>query len=262
LRKEESEMNKMKGIAVVLSFAAVVCFVFSLSQAGKGGEPGPSEPSEPPGQGGFPPGQGGFPPGLSFKVDYVETDPIWQMTQQGTNISVYWADHELNPRFAIYDTEGNNHLASEDEYPGESHCDDVVLDKETGLVWKRCGSCGSNYNAFRPAMTCHRYPAGKKYGWRLAAIEELQSLADGSGLSPDGIAPGHPFYILTDRYYISSTTLGWQQLGWKFGTNELRLLDSYEEDPNHTDPDDYYCCWCVRGGRSHDGHSIEFAWGP
>jgi hypothetical protein len=250
LRKEESEMNKMKGIAVVLSFAAVVCFVFSLSQAGKGGNPGPNQPPEPP-------GQPGFPPGLSLKIDIVETDPIWQMTQVG-NISVSWADHELNPRFAIYDTEGNNHLASEDEYPGESHCDDVVLDKETGLVWKRCGSCGSNYNAFRPAMTCHRYPAGKKYGWRLAAIEELQSLADGTGLSPDGVALGHPFYFNTNKYYMSSTTLGSTQLGWKFGTNQLRQLESYVEDPNHQEPDDYYCFRCVRGGRGHDADSIEF----
>ena len=45
--------------------------------------------------------------------------PWWDITEAD------WVDHGPNPRFAIYGGGTGN------------HADDVVFDKETGLVWER-----------------------------------------------------------------------------------------------------------------------------
>ena len=52
--------------------------------------------------------------------------PIWKITQKQSAKSVKWVDHDPNPRFAIYDTQ-----------TPDDPSDDLVLDKETGLVWAR-----------------------------------------------------------------------------------------------------------------------------
>jgi hypothetical protein len=235
-------MNKMKRTAFVLSFAVVVCFVFSLSQAGKGGNPGVNPPPEPP-------GQGAFPPGISFKIDIVETDPIWQITQGGTNISVSWADHKPNPRFAIYDAGGNNHMGE------EYYCDDVVLDKETGLVWERCPEL-SEVPWGSACYKCGELFKGKRAGWRLAALEELQTLFYPAAEDSEvGLPRNHPFIgVSIDQLFWTKSTdpLHWQAavtfqfLGLEGSLSPLSILSAAKHISITHD------AWCVRGGPGHD----------
>jgi hypothetical protein len=56
----------------------------------------------------------------------IEPIPNWQITTDGTATSVTWVDYTPNLRFAIYD---NN--------TPDNDTDDLVLDRETGLVWVR-----------------------------------------------------------------------------------------------------------------------------
>ena len=51
---------------------------------------------------------------------------IWKLFIDGTDTSVAWLDHKPNTRFAIYN-------AGTATNPN----DDLVLDKETGLIWPR-----------------------------------------------------------------------------------------------------------------------------
>ncbi len=53
----------------------------------------------------------------------LDTRPTWEITVSGSDQAVAWVDHQPNPRFAIWDMGTPSDLR-----------DDVVLDKETGLV--------------------------------------------------------------------------------------------------------------------------------
>lgn len=85
-----------------------------------------------------------------------------------------------NPRFAIY-----NHGTPKDI------SDDVVFDKETGVVWERAPiSEAQKWDA----AIIYSYPnanAGRQ-GWRLPTIEELLSLIDPTQSNP-ALPHGHPF---------------------------------------------------------------------
>src|SRR6185295_12383575 len=51
--------------------------------------------------------------------------PIWELFIDETDTPVAWIDHKPNLRFALYNGGTTNPL------------DDLVLDKETGLIWPR-----------------------------------------------------------------------------------------------------------------------------
>lgn len=78
---------------------------------------------------------------------------------------------------------------------------DAVLDRETGLIWARrskksLGLFGPT--AFeRPIDLCPRQPIGDRFGWRLPAVAELQSLLDFSVplSSVPSLPVGHPFLL-------------------------------------------------------------------
>lgn len=99
----------MKKIAVVLTLAVAFCFVLyaSVAQAAS---------TDPVNKGYF--------NKRAKNTHRAVNIPIWQITQDGNApFSVNWVDHAPNPRFAIYDP----------GTPGDE-TDDLVLDKETGLV--------------------------------------------------------------------------------------------------------------------------------
>ena len=120
--------------------------------------------------------------------------PIWQITKEGTAKSVNWKDHKPNPRFALY-------KAGTPEEKG----DDLVLDKETGLVWARDGNSLPQGNWEDAIIYCRHCNLGNRKGWRLPTIEELSSLVDISQSTP-ALPIGHPFINVQFDDYWSSTT--------------------------------------------------------
>ncbi len=113
--------------------------------------------------------------------------PIWKITQEGTDKSVKWIDNKPNPRFAVYDPNGDSDTNS----PG-TLSDDLVLDKETGLIWARDANLIDFKNWLDSNTLCRELELGNRAGWRLPTVEELSSLLD--LCQPNLALPiGHPF---------------------------------------------------------------------
>jgi Protein of unknown function (DUF1566) len=129
--------------------------------------------------------------------------PLWKMFRSGTNKSVVWKDYPSNPRFAIYDSKNDSNAANPATFS-----DDLVLDKETGLVWTRDANLLGQHNWLDANTLCREVELGNRSGWRLPAVEELSSLVDPS--QPNLALPaGHPFMNVQfgsgDPAYWSST---------------------------------------------------------
>jgi len=112
--------------------------------------------------------------------------PIWQIMQDRTDEPVRWIDHKPNRRFAIYDPIGDSDLNDPDTLS-----DDLVLDKETGLVWARDANLIGQKNWLDANTLCRQFELGNRTGWRLPSIEELSSLIDMSQ-SDLALPQGHP----------------------------------------------------------------------
>ncbi len=131
--------------------------------------------------------------------------PTWKITQPGTTYSVLWVDHARNPRFAVYDPLGNSNPSNPDTLR-----DDLVLDKETRLVWARSANLGGgNFTWQQGIEYCYGLALGNRHGWRISSITEIYTL-----FVPDGFPPG------TEDLFIDMPSEGW----WT-GTG-------YESDPN------------------------------
>jgi hypothetical protein len=143
-------------------------------------------------------------------------------------------DHRPNSRFAVY------------ECDTASGADDVVFDKETGLVWERYPDPDKQESRDAAIVYSYSKAVAKRKGWRLPTIEELLSLVDPTQSNPT-LSVGHPFInVKTDDFYWSSTlgasslpTYAW---GYNFGdgdtSNCLKSAKVY--------------AWLVRGGYGHD----------
>ena len=107
--------------------------------------------------------------------------PIWKISRNGSDLSVKWINYNENPRFAIYSPNNNNQPA-----------DDLVLDKETGLIWPRNANIIGQYNWLDANTLCHEFNLGNRIGWRLPRVEELSSLIDRSQSNPS-LPAHHPF---------------------------------------------------------------------
>jgi hypothetical protein len=154
--------------------------------------------------------------------------PIWQITQGGTAKSVKWVDHAPNPRFAIYDP----------GTPGDE-TDDVVLDKETGLVWARDGNLGGQ-KIWQDAMDYSLdVTLGNRKGWRLPAIQELQSLVDPSQSNP-ALPSGHPFTSV-QSYYWSSTPDSDNERAYQMNSTDSSVVTELKTNDGYI--------WLVRGGK-------------
>lgn len=117
----------------------------------------------------------------------ISPTPIWELLQSGSNTSVLWVDHGPNQRFAVYDPRGNGNTNNP-----TTLADDLVLDRETGLIWARDASLIGLQNWLDANTLCRKLELGNRSGWRLPAVEELSSLVDPSqsGLA---LPTGHPF---------------------------------------------------------------------
>jgi hypothetical protein len=134
---------------------------------------------------------------------YGVSIPQWQIFQYPTKEtkSILWEVSTLNPRFAIYENNTPTDMT-----------DDIVLDRETGLVWTRDANIeGTTWDGldWGTAMFFARGSAfANRMGWRLPTIEELSSLVDPT-LSNPALPAGRPFIdvqVADGDYYWSSTT--------------------------------------------------------
>ena len=157
-------------------------------------------------------------------------DPIWTIFQDGTDKPVKWEKHKPNPRFAIYD-------------PGtpENESDDLVLDKETGLIWTRDANLDGTKNWRGAIDYCANLSLGGRKGWRLPTREELASLLDMS--QPGGNLPsGHPFNNVQSYFYWSSTEfeVANPDLAWALEMSDFTVYTDGKLSPDYV--------WPVRGG--------------
>ena len=163
--------------------------------------------------------------------------PVWKITQDGTNSSVNWVD-ATNSRFAIYDVEGDN--AGGSQY----YSDDLVLDKETGLVWARDANLGGVGSTWQAAIDyCLDLALGNRKGWRLPTAEELSSLVDPSNYDPP-LPSGHPFINVQSDTYWSSTTYE----STSSHAHSVSMVDGLE---NANAKGLYLDVWPVRGGNGY-----------
>jgi hypothetical protein len=162
-------------------------------------------------------------------------EPIWKIFIDGTDTEVLWITHKPNPRFAIY-------TASPD-----TSNDDLVLDKETGLIWPRnpSGVAGTAPFSWLDANTrCRELKIVNRIGWRLPTVEELSSLVDTKPHAPTvpALPAGHPF------------------LGTKFGPG----IDPYWTSTNSENPAGGGSAWFVEfgvGGAGLGGKgNMGYAW--
>jgi len=155
------------------------------------------------------------------------TRPVWDITE------ARWIDHGPNPRFAIF-------------HPGTGAGinQDVVLDKETRLVWQRVpDTAKKSWDA--AIVYSHTTAVAGRKGWRLPAIEELLSLVDPTRTNPT-LPLGHPFSVQVDDFYWSSTLGSFQVPKFAWGYNFGNA------DTSNTDKTTNRYGWLVRGGYGHD----------
>ena len=149
--------------------------------------------------------------------------------------SIEWEDHAPNPRFAIYDP----------GTPGEQE-DDLVLDKETGLIWTRNAYVLGEVQIWINAMEfCYDLELGNLKGWRLATIEELLSLVDPRQANqPGGALPiGHPFI---------NTGLIWSSTTYESNSSEAWWIYFHVATTVHSNKlDQQLGAWCVQGGKGY-----------
>lgn len=119
----------------------------------------------------------------------------------------------------------------------------AVLDKETGLVWKKSPQQDSA-TWISARFHCTSETTGGRKGWRLPSVHELASLVDPSVALPGPpLPPGHPFLnVRSDGYWSATSILGNPSGAWTvhFGNGDVVIW------PKASDQQ----IWCVRGGHN------------
>ena len=196
-------MKMRKRIAIMLTFSVAFCFgLVSMVQSDEGN---PNENGD-------------------------KNISIWGITYEGTDEWLEWEENEPNSRFAIHDS----------ETPGQK-ADDLVLDKETGLIWARDANHANGPKSWQHAILfCRNVSLGNRKGWRLPSVSELASLVDPSKISPT-LPEGHPFINVQARPYWSNT-LYETITTYAWGVN---LSNGYVRNIPRKN---YNFVWPVRGG--------------
>jgi len=83
---------------------------------------------------------------------------------------------------------------------------EIVLDRLTGLIWRRAASLAPAGVSWQEALAAvARLNLDDGAGWRLPNINELESLADCAAANP-ALPSGHPFAQVRDVYWSSTTS--------------------------------------------------------
>lgn len=164
--------------------------------------------------------------------------PIWNMTKDRSGRFTTWVDHRPNKRFAIFDPKTPNNTS-----------DDLVLDKETGLVWARDANLRGQHNWLDANTVCRELELGNRIGWRLPAVEELASLVDPS--QPNLALPtGHPF---VNVQYGSGVPAYWSSTNYENPTGAAWFVNLWRGAGPHLaglgNKSLPGFVWPVRGGR-------------
>lgn len=131
---------------------------------------------------------------------------------------------------------------------------EAVLDRETGLVWERSPNRPPSQSWSLALEKCVFQSIGGRFGWRMPTIQELLSLAEPDASGHPSLPAGHPFVLVTDIGYWSSTTGGYPPRGstlenaWGVDFNSGFFLQFLKTSAGNK-PD----IWCVRGGSGLDG---------
>ena len=168
----------------------------------------------------------------------VPKKPIWEITTPQGNTSVLWKNHIPNKRFAIY-TSGT---------PADT-TDDMILDRETGLVWERTPDTATTSDWGAAVTHCYQLELGGRKGWRLPTIEELSSLIDTTNSFP-ALPDNHPFNTVAQGYYWSATTCiatACTNHAWRVGIHDGAVGAEIKTDAD-------FHAWCVRGRHGYDGY--------
>lgn len=132
----------------------------------------------------------------------------------------------------------------------EAFFNELVLDRETGLVWVRDAAVeplGVTWGEATPTCQTTRFPGteGYRLGFRLPTSEELQTLMQ-HFVGPPPLPPGHPFAVFTDDFYWTATSSS-ATTAWAFrfdGTVGTISQNELKSNVNYV--------WCVRGGQGYD----------
>ena len=139
----------------------------------------------------------------------------------------------------------------------------VVLDRETGLLWEQAPFCSdtpngcANFDFHQNALFhCNNRIVGNRLGWRLPTIQELLTLIDPSTA---GLPAGHPFFgglppsegILTADFWsatefennVDVSTFAWFANFFPGNASEFAQVDSKFSSIGHF-------VWCVRSGEA------------
>lgn len=120
---------------------------------------------------------------------------------------------------------------------------EVVLDRETGLVWEKNPVSAPQFwpNA---VLNCMGANTGGRSGWRMPTFYELSSLVD---VVAGGLPAGNPFTVDTSilsRYWSSTSFPGTNTLAMTRGF-PTGGFTSFTASPKSNGVNLY---WCVRGG--------------
>lgn len=166
-----------------------------------------------------------------YTLSEVYNRPVWRMSEK------VFVDWPSNSRFAVCD----NGTSADPN-------DDMVLDKDTGLIWARNADIlDANDIWIEMVRDCRRnVTLGGRLGWRLPTVEELSSLLDTSNYAPR-LSTGHPFVNVhsepSDIYWTATTYEDDSQGVWGISMYLGIVFPWSKTDSNYL--------WAVWGGNAY-----------
>jgi hypothetical protein len=119
----------------------------------------------------------------------------------------------------------------------------AILDKETGLVWRK--SLSTTPASWTNAMyLCNTLNIATRKGWKLPSVQELASLLDTVNTNP-ALPSGHPFVsVQNNQYWTSTADVTDSGNAWvvSFGTGNVGIESKSSS----------LYVWCVRNGSGLD----------
>jgi hypothetical protein len=120
----------------------------------------------------------------------------------------------------------------------------LVLDKETGLVWERTPAATNNFLWAAARAHCLNRKIGSHKGWRLPSVHELASLVDPAYAGP-ALPAGHPFVLvlpIRNVHWTATTNADNATQAWFVNLHNGEVLDFGPKSNGEGN------AWCVRGG--------------